>query len=99
MPTALAQLTEMIASAAATALMNQQPVNRDLCNTAASGSISNASIGTENENLGGHIIRPIINEVPAYLHSHQLPMRLSSGVACRTLTPIILSGKPRFLSF
>ena len=49
MPTTPAQLTEMIASAVATALMNQQPVNRDLLNTAASGSISNASIGTQNE--------------------------------------------------
>ena len=63
MPTTPAQLTEMIASAAATALTNQQPVNRDLFNTAASGSISNASIGTQNENLGGHIFRPTINEL------------------------------------
>ena len=68
MPTTPAQLTEMIASAVATALTNQQPLNRDLFNTAASGSISNASIGTQNENLGGHIIRPVINEVPANLH-------------------------------
>ena len=59
MPTTPAQLTEMIASAVATALTNQQPVNRDLFNTAASGSISNASIGTQNKNLGGHIFRPI----------------------------------------
>ena len=56
MPTTPAQLTEMIASAVATALTNQQPVNRDLFNAAASGSSINASIGTENENLGGHII-------------------------------------------
>ena len=68
MPTTPAQLREMIASAVATALTNQQPVNRDLFNTAASGSISNASIGTQNENLGGHIFRPIINEVPANLY-------------------------------
>ena len=61
MPTTPAQLTEMIVSAVATALTNQQPVNR------ASGSISNASIGTQNENLGGHIFRPTINEVPATL--------------------------------
>ena len=68
MPTTPAQLTEMIASAVATALTNQQPVNRDLFNTAASGSISNASIGTQNENLGGHIFRPTIDEVPANLY-------------------------------
>ena len=68
MPTTPAQLTEMIASAVATALTNQQPVNRDLFNTAASGSISNASIGTQNENLGGHIFRPTINEVSANLY-------------------------------
>ena len=67
MPTTPVQLTEMIASAVATALTNQQPVNRDSFNTAASGSISNASIGTRNENLGGHIFRPTINEVPANL--------------------------------
>ena len=58
----------MIASAVATALTNQQPVNSDLFNTAASGSISNASIGTQNENLGGHIFRATINEVPANLY-------------------------------
>ena len=46
-PTAPAQLTEMIAFAVATALTNQQPVNRDLFNAAASGSSINASIGTE----------------------------------------------------
>ena len=68
MPTTPAQLTEIFASAAATALTNQQSVNRDLFNTAASGSISNASIGTQNENLGGHIFRPTINEVPANLY-------------------------------
>ena len=62
MPTTPAQLTEMIASAVATALTNQQPVNRDLFN-----SNINASIGPEIENIGGHIIRPIINEVPANL--------------------------------
>ena len=58
----------MIASAVATALTNQQPVNRDLFNNAASGSISNASLGSEIENIGGHIIRLIINEVPANLY-------------------------------
>ena len=63
MPTTSAQLTEMIASAVATALTNQQPVSRDLFNAAAGGSSINASIGAENENLGGHNIRPIINEV------------------------------------
>ena len=68
MPTTPAQLTEMIASALATALTNQQPVNRDLFNTATSGSISNASIGPEIENLGGHIIRSIIHEVPLNLY-------------------------------
>ena len=69
MPTTPAQLTEMIASAVATALTHQQPINRDQFNTAAnSGSISNASIGMENENLGGHIFRPIINEVTANLY-------------------------------
>ena len=68
MPTTPAQLTEIIASA----LTNQQPVNRDLFNTAASGSISNASIGTQNEILGGHIFRPIINEVPANLYRQTL---------------------------
>ena len=62
MPTTPAQLTEMIASAVATALTNQQPVNRDLFNSSI-----NASIGPEIENIGGHIIRPIINEVPANL--------------------------------
>ena len=71
MPTTPAQITEMIASAVATALTHQQPVNRDLFNTAASGSISNASIGTQNENLGGHIFRPIINEVPANLYKQR----------------------------
>ena len=54
MPITPAQLTEMIASAVATALTNQQSVNRDLFNSAASGSISNASIvresrGTDNK--------------------------------------------------
>ena len=68
MPTTPAQLTEMIASAVATALTNHQPVNRDLFNSANSGSISNASIGPEIENIGGHIIRTIINEVPANLY-------------------------------
>ena len=68
MPTTPAQLTEMIASAVATALKNQQPVNRDLFNLANSGLISNASVGPEIENIGGHIIRPIINEVPANLY-------------------------------
>ena len=68
LPTSPAQLTEMIASAVATAFTNQQPVNRDLFNTAASGSISNASIGTQDKNLGGHIFRPTINEVPANLY-------------------------------
>ena len=58
----------MIASAVATALTNKQPVNRDLFNTAASGSIINASIGTQNGNPGGHIYRPTINEVPANLY-------------------------------
>ena len=68
MPTTPAQLTKMIASAVVTALTNQQPVNRDLFNAAASESSINASIGTENENLGGLIIRPTINEVPANLY-------------------------------
>ena len=68
MPTTPAQLTEMIASGVATALTNQQPVNRDLFNSADSGSISNASIGPEIENIGGHIIRPIIHEVSANLY-------------------------------
>ena len=53
MPTTPAQLTEMIASAVATALTNQQPVNRDLFNSANSGSSINASIGPEIENIGG----------------------------------------------
>ena len=64
MPTTPAQ---MIASAVETALTNQQPVNRDLFNAAASGLSINASLGTENENFAGHIIRPIIDEVPANL--------------------------------
>ena len=69
MPTTPAQLTEMIASAVATALTNQHPVNRDLFNSAAnSGLGSNASVGTKFENLGGQLIRPIINEVPASLY-------------------------------
>ena len=46
MPTTPAQLTELIASAIATALTNQQPVNRDLFNAAASGSSINPSIGS-----------------------------------------------------
>ena len=66
MPTTPAQLTEMIASAVATALTNQQPVNSD-SGSANSGSSINASIGPEIENIDGHIIRPIINEVPANL--------------------------------
>ena len=37
MPTTPAQLTEMIASAVATALTNQQLLNRDLYNAVASG--------------------------------------------------------------
>ena len=41
-PTTPAQLTEIIASAVATAMTNQQPVNRDLLNSANSGSISDA---------------------------------------------------------
>ena len=65
MPTTPAQLTEMIASAVATALTNQQPVNRDLFNSANSGSSINAYNGPEIENIGGHTIRPIIDEVPA----------------------------------
>ena len=68
MSTTPAQLTEMIASAVATALMNQQPVNRDLFNAAASGSSIYASIGTENEYLRGHNIRPIIIEVSVNLY-------------------------------
>ena len=44
MPTTPAQLTEMIASAVATALINQQPFNRDLFNAAASGSSINAKL-------------------------------------------------------
>ena len=102
MPTTLAQLTKMIASAVATTLTNQQPVKRDLYNFANSGSISNTSVGTEFQNpYGGHIIRRIIHKVPAiYIRKHhQLPMRLSSGVACRTLTLIILSGRPQSSSF
>ena len=67
MPTTPAQLTEMIALAVATALTNQQPVNRDLFNSANSGSSINASNGPEIGNIGGHIIRPII-EVPANLY-------------------------------
>ena len=68
MPTTPAQLTEMIGSAIATALTNHQPVNRDLFNSSNTKSSSNASVGTEIENLGGHIIRPIINAVPANLY-------------------------------
>ena len=68
MPTTPAQLTEMIESDVATALTNQQPVNRDLFNLANSGSISNVSIGPEIENIGGHLIRPAIHEVPANLY-------------------------------
>ena len=68
MPTTPAQLREMIASAVATALTNQQPVNRDLFNATVSGLSINASIGTENENLGGFIMRPTIQEVPANLY-------------------------------
>ena len=94
-PTAPAQLTEMIAFAVATALTNQQPVNRDLFNAAASGSSINASIGTENENLEGHNIRPIINEVPANLYG-QTSSIINEALACWTLTPIILSGRPQF---
>ena len=98
MLTTAAQLTEMIASAVATALTNQQPVNRDLFNTAASGSISNASIGTQNENLRGHIFRPTINEVPAnlYRQTSSIANWLSSGVACPIPTRIILSGRPQY---
>ena len=68
MPTTLAQLTVIIASAVAKALTNQQPINRDPFNAAASKSSINVSIGTENENLGGHYIRPIIDEVPVNLY-------------------------------
>ena len=68
MPTTLAQLTVIIASAVAKALTNQQPINRDPFNAAASKSSINVSIRTENENLGGHYIRPIIDEVPVNLY-------------------------------
>ena len=64
MLTTPAQLTKMIA----TALTNQQPVNRDLFSSSNTGSSNNASVGTEFENLGGHIIRPIINKVLANLY-------------------------------
>ena len=72
MPTTPAQLIVMIASAVATALTNQRPVNRDLFNAAARGLNISASVGTEFENLGGHIIRPIIIEVPANLYRQTL---------------------------
>ena len=62
MPTTPAQLTEMIASAVANALTNQQPLIRDLSNAANSESSSIASIGTETEKLGGSIIRPATHE-------------------------------------
>ena len=68
MPTTPAQLTEMIASAVATALTNQHSLKRDLFNSANSGSISDASIGPEIENIIGHVIRPIIHEVPVNLY-------------------------------
>ena len=68
MPTTPAQLIEMIASAVATALKDQQPTNRDLFNPSNSGSSRVASIWTENKNLGGHIMRPAIHEVPANLY-------------------------------
>ena len=58
--------------ATATALTNQQPVNRDLFNSSNSGSSNNASVGTNFENLGSHNIRPIINEVPANLYRQTL---------------------------
>ena len=80
-----AQLTRMIASAVATALTNQQRVNRDLFNSANSGSISNASIGTQNENPGGHIFRQTINEVPANLY------RQTSSITNEALKRIRLS--------
>ena len=51
----------------------------------SSGSISNASIGTENENLG-HIFRPIINEVPANLY------RQTSSITNEALKRSRLSG-------
>ena len=68
MPTTPAQLRELIASAVAIALTNQRPLNQDLFNATNSESSSIASIGTENENLGGPIIRPAIYEVPASLY-------------------------------
>ena len=68
MPTTPAQLTEMIASAVATALTSQQPLNRDLFNSSNSGSSSIASIGTEIEILEGPNIRPVIQEVPTNLY-------------------------------
>ena len=94
MPTTPAQLTEMIASAVATALTNQQPVNRDFFNTAASGSISNASIGTKNENLGGQQLMKLLRIYKGKYH--QLPTRLSSGVAWQTPTKIIISDRPQY---
>ena len=68
MPTTPAQLRELIASAVAIALTNQRPLNQDLFNATNSESSSIASIGTENENLGGPIIRPAIHVFPANLY-------------------------------
>ena len=98
MPTTPAQLPEMIASAVATALTNQQPVNRDLFNTAASGSISNAFIGPEIEiSVVTLLDQQLMKFLRIYIGKHhQLPTRLSSGVACQTLTQIIISGRPQY---
>ena len=98
MPTTPALLTEMTASAVATVLRNQQPVSRDLFNTAASGSIRNASIGTQNENLEVICLdQQLMKFLRIYTGKHhQLPTRLSSGVACQTPTRIIISGRPQY---
>ena len=96
MPTTPAQLTEMIASAVATALTDQQPVNRDLFNTAASGTISNASILLEVIFLDQQLMKFL--QIYTGKH-HQLPMRLSSGVACQIPTQIIISRRPQYWLF
>ena len=92
MPTTPAQLTEIIASAVATALTNQQPVNRDLFNTAASGSISNTSMGRKMKILEVIFLdQQLMKFLQIYRGKHhQLPTRLSSGVACQTPTQIII---------
>ena len=93
MPTTPAQLTEMIASAVATALTNQQPVNWDLFNTAAMHPLAHKMEILEVTFIDQQLMKFLL----IYTGKHQqLQMRLPSGVRYQTLTRIIPSGRPQY---